>query len=108
MVDCMTITKVSLPLYTFLLKDSSGAVFLRHGEDLWLPLFTSLENAALYAKRASLECTIHTLHTSDMVKRYIQSPPSRSPTANPEFLIAVDPVLPQMEMDFGFGWVSIT
>ena len=58
-------TKVPLPLYTFLLKNSSGAVFLRHGDDLWMPLFTSAEFAELYATRNSLECVLCTLGTSD-------------------------------------------
>jgi hypothetical protein len=85
-------TKVPLPLYTFLLKDSSGPVFLRHGEDLWLPLFTSLEFADLYARRTSLECVLRTLKTADDVKQYITTPPSQSPKPAPPFLIVLDPI----------------
>lgn len=66
--------------------------FLRHGEDLWLPLFTSAENAELYAKRGSLKCVVHALATRDDVKRYITNRPSRATTPAPTFLIVVDPI----------------
>lgn len=96
----MTVTKVPLPVYTLLLKDSSGPVFLRQGNDLWLPIFTSLEYATNFVTCASLDCVIHTLASGDDIKRFIVNPPSRSTKPSPAFLIVVDPVDPKAGTEF--------
>jgi hypothetical protein len=88
----MTTSIFTLPLYTFMLKDGSGAVFLRAGPDLFLPIFTSIENALLYAERDGMECLLVELATRDNVASYIESPPSRAPEKKVAFRLMVDPI----------------
>ncbi len=91
----MTITNVPLPLYTLLMKDASGPIFLRpQGQnDLWVVVFTSLEYATDFAKRAKFDaCVFQELATIEDVKRYITSPPNRSGKSPPPFVIVVDPI----------------
>ncbi len=85
-------TTLPLPVYTFVLKDKSGAVFLRAGKDLFLPLFTSKENASLYQQRTSMDCIIVTIETPEGLRVYIANPPSRGNATVAEFLIVVDPI----------------
>lgn len=92
----MTTTQLPLPLYTFLLKDNSGVVFLRTGDDLLMPFFTSEENAILYKQRGKLACEIIHITQADHVKSYIDNPPSRSPNSEIDFKIVVDPIDPSV------------
>lgn len=45
---------LSLPAYTLLLKDSTGALLLRHGQDMWLPLFTDEDAVRTFVERSGL------------------------------------------------------
>ncbi|QGQ25612.1 hypothetical protein F1728_24295 [Gimesia benthica] len=92
----MTTTQLPLPLYTFLLKDNSGAVFLRAGEDFLMPFFTSEENAILYKQRGQLDCNIIHITETDHVKSYIECPPSRLPVSARDFKIVIDPIGPSV------------
>jgi hypothetical protein len=90
----VTVAKVPLPLHTLLMKDASGPIVLRHGQgDLWVVVFTSLEYATDFAKRAKFDaCVFQTLATIDDVKRYVTSRPNRSGKSPPPFLIVLDPI----------------
>ncbi len=80
-----------VPLYTFTLKDGSGALFLRCGSDLFMPLFTSEENATLFKNRGDLDCITVCFEESRSVLEYLENPPDRAGNA-PAFQVVVDPV----------------
>jgi hypothetical protein len=88
-----TRSEFRLPLFTFMLKDGSGAVFLRAGELLWLPLFTSSENALLHRQRGKLDCILLELSRWEDVLAYVSDPPSRASRV-PCDSIVVDPIDP--------------
>lgn len=67
-------------------------MFLRSGEKLFIPIFTSEENAMLYRDRGSLDCLIACLATAQDVASYIESPPSRAPGLHHDFDIMCDPI----------------
>ena len=59
-------------------KDSTGAIFLKHDEDYWLPLFTSIERVQLFCRKTQLQCTIAELGRWHDVMAYFSNPPSRA------------------------------
>lgn len=75
-----------------MLKDDSGAVFLRAGDKLAMPLFTSEENASLYKQRTSTDCNMIRIEAAAHLEAYITNPPSRSSSTELDFDIMVDPI----------------
>ena len=80
------------PFYTFSLRDNSGAVFLKHGPAMFMPLFSTLENATAYKKNENLNCNIAELAHLQDLRGWISDPPSRAPGTDTDFQIIVDPV----------------
>jgi len=75
-----------------MLKDAPGAVFLRAGQNLAMPLFTSEENASLYKRRTAMDCRIIRIEAAAHLEAYISNPPGRTPSTDDDFAIMVDPI----------------
>ena len=76
--------------FALLTPSKSGAVFLRHGLSLVLPLFTDWNAAGAFLVRAKMtRCWILELATTAAVEEFLRSPPGRPGSA--EFHVAVDP-----------------
>lgn len=70
----------TFPVYAFLLKDGSGAIAVRHGTDIWLPLFTDSDAARTYLERSDIqECLVQELRTPAEFADYLENQPSRVP-----------------------------
>lgn len=80
-----------------MLKDDSGAVFLRAGDKLAMPLFTSEENAMLYKQRTTTDCNVIRIEAVAHLEVYISNPPSRSSSIERDFDIMVDPIDPNID-----------
>ncbi len=79
-------------MFALLLKDRTGTVFLRHGQDLLLPLFTEDTNVLTYATKTNLsEFAVEKLELAADVGEFISSPPNRG-GSNPDFIIVLDPM----------------
>jgi hypothetical protein len=84
-------TATDTAAYVLLQPGKSGAVFLRHGLALVLPLFTAWDAAATFLVRARLtRCWILELTTSAAVIDFLRTPPGR-PGGTGEVLVSVDP-----------------
>lgn len=85
---------LTLPVYSLLLKDGTGVVFLRHGSDLWLPLFTGRECVQTYLERSGIkECQIIELPTAERLRDFLRTPPSRAGHTKVDSVV-VDPIDP--------------
>jgi hypothetical protein len=87
----MTTTKLPMPLYTYVIKGSAAAFFLKHGDQLWMPIFTSDEYAGDFAQRFGLDCGLNTLRTGGEVQRHITRPVGPGVTP-PPFMVVIDPI----------------
>jgi len=85
---------IPIPLFTYILKDGSGCVFLQAGKDVFLPMFTSTEYAGLFRQREGQECLLVELKTKDDIRAFIEKPPSRSNAGTTDFRIMLDPIAP--------------
>ena len=83
--------RIEFPLFALLFEDASGTVFLQGGGYLFLPLFSSVENAVLYAKRDSLACSIVEFETAMDLAGFLRSPPARG-TVPLDFHVMMDPI----------------
>ncbi len=92
--------KFPSPLYAYVFPTVPYAVFLRTGESVFLPLFTSNENAMLYAKRAHLRCAVMELRSIAEVVSFVEMPPAPPHVVSHDFEIAVDPISPGRGRDF--------
>jgi hypothetical protein len=84
---------LKFPVYSLLLKDLSGVILLRHGQEMWLPLFTDIEAAATFVERADDvdDCRIVELETPAKLAAFLRNPPSRA--GSPDFTqVIIDPV----------------
>jgi hypothetical protein len=71
--------ELTFPMYGLLLKDLTGTVFLRHAQDLLLPLFTEDTNVLTYATKSHIgDCAAVELPTPRDVESFVSSPPSRA------------------------------
>lgn len=85
---------LTFPVYALLLKDGTGTIFLRHGTDLWLPLFTDSDAVKTYLERSDIkECIIQELSTPASLGSFLRNPPSRS-GRNSIGKVIIDPIDP--------------
>jgi hypothetical protein len=83
---------LTFPMYSLLLKDGTGTVFLRSGHHTFLPLFTDSDNVLSYGVRTGHpDCIVHELPDAESVNRFVVNPPSRSPTPCEVTHIVIDP-----------------
>jgi hypothetical protein len=88
--------------YVLLQPGKSGAVFLRHGLSLVLPLFTARDAAGAFLVRARMtRCWILELSTAAAVTDFLRSPPGR-PGGPGEVMVSIDPAYLR---DLGAGLV---
>ena len=89
----MTVPYVlTFPMYALLLKDGSGTIFLRHGTDLLLPLFTEDTNVLAYAAKTQLgDCIAAEMASAADVAAFVQNPPSRGGKGQVS-IIVLDPI----------------
>ena len=80
------------PVYAFLLKDGTSAIYHRHGNEICLPLFTDQDAARTYLQRSEInECQMRQLRNPAELKAFIRNPPRGS--GDPEVkTIAMDPI----------------
>lgn len=100
----LSATNFQLPLFGIVNALSGGvaaAIFLRCGNDLFLPLFTSSDNAASYVRRASMTCVICKFPSLREVAAFIGLPPGPAIECD-RYRIAVDPVSPEIREFFAF------
>lgn len=87
---------VPLPLYSGVLIQTGGTLFLRAGPNLYfLPLFTSVEYADDFAKRAGFHCRVAAIRKKGELIDFISNPPMS--TGIPSFHVIIDPVGPVIE-----------
>ncbi len=85
---------LKFPVYGLLLKDASGVIMLKHGSDLWLPLFTDRDSVETYLARSEIkECCVIELATATKLVAFSENPPSRAGKANCDTVI-MDPIDP--------------
>jgi hypothetical protein len=83
---------VTYPVYAILSKDATTTVFLRHGQDLWLPLFTDQASLLTYAGNEGLIDHIAVeLPTPLDVRLFVTNPPSRGGVTTVTTIV-VDPI----------------
>jgi hypothetical protein len=88
---------ITFPVYALLLNDGSGVVALRHGTDIWLPLFTDNDAVQTYLERSEIgECLVRQLSTSAELADFLENPPSRVPGKPPGDCetVVIDPIDP--------------
>jgi hypothetical protein len=83
-----------LPLPLYFLSNQQSAIFVRFGQQLFLPLFTCLDNAVLYRRRSDLACDIDVLSRLDDLLEFVRSPPGEEVLKEQSFQVAVDLVGP--------------
>jgi hypothetical protein len=84
---------MKFPVYGLLFRDLSGVILLRHGEEMWLPLFTDIESATTFVERTDDvgDCRLVELETPAKLAAFLRNPPARART--PDFAhVIVDPV----------------
>jgi hypothetical protein len=85
---------LKLPVYALLLKDGTGTVFLRHGTNVWLPLFSDRDAVQTYLERSEIEeCLVQELRSPADLAVFLRNPPSRSGT-NKIGTVIIDPIDP--------------
>ena len=85
---------VTFPAYTFMLADGSGAMFLRAGDELYVPLFTSWTAVETYLKRSTIDgANVIRLADADALVGYLENPPAGVAKYSAEKVV-VDPVAP--------------
>lgn len=85
---------MKFPVYSLLLKDGSGVIMLRHGSDLWLPVFTDKDSVQTYLERSEInECCVIELATPSKLAEFLEKPPSRAENAGCDTVV-VDPLDP--------------
>jgi hypothetical protein len=85
--------QLTFPMFGLLLKDGTGTILLRRGQDLIIPLFTEDTNVLTYASKGQLgECIACELPAPDDVAAFIRNPPRRTAGALPVNAIILDPV----------------
>jgi hypothetical protein len=83
---------LTFPMYALLLKDGTGTILLRHGTDIWLPLFTDRDAVQTYLERSEIkECLVLELRTTADLRAFLHNPPSRSGT-NAVGWVIIDPI----------------
>ena len=82
--------RFQLPLFVFLFKDSPGAEILSNGKILFIAMFTSLEYAKLYRRRAKMESQIVAIQTVEQLASFVEFPPSQDPSLN--YYVLFDPI----------------
>ena len=66
---------MKFPVYSLLLKDASGVILLRHGQELWLPLFTDKDAAQTYLERSEInECSVIELPKPGDLAAFLRDP----------------------------------
>jgi hypothetical protein len=85
---------LTFPMYTLLFKDGTGTILLRHGSDIWLPLFTDSDAVQTYLERSEIkECIVQELPTPASLGMFLRNPPSRSGRSDVGWVV-IDPVDP--------------
>jgi hypothetical protein len=85
---------LTFPMYTLLLKDGTGTILLRHGQDIWLPLFTDSDAIRTYLERSKIkESVIQELATPASLGAFLRNPPSRSGRKDVVWVV-IDPLDP--------------
>jgi len=70
---------LTFPMYALLLKDGTGTIFFRHGENILLPLFTDKDAVQTFLERSEIqECLVQELQTAANLGAFLRNPPSRS------------------------------
>jgi hypothetical protein len=85
---------MKFPFFSVLLKDGTGVIFIRHGSDLWLPLFTDHDSVHTYLERSGIkECQVIELPSSTRLADFLKNPPSRAGGSKVDTVV-VDPLDP--------------
>src|SRR5438128_10119376 len=90
------VTRLPLPLFAYLVEETESTVFLKFEQYLFLPVFTSVDNALLYACRAGFRCDLMRLAYDQEVSKFICAPPGQEVLEGQPFQIAIDPIAPDV------------
>lgn len=85
---------LTFPVYALLFKDGTGTILLRHGTEIWLPLFTDHDAVQTYLERSQIdECLVREIRTTAELGVFLRNPPCRSGTYKVGWVI-IDPIDP--------------
>jgi hypothetical protein len=85
---------LTFPMYSLLLKDGTGIMYLRHDKEIWLPLFTDQAAVETYLERSDIkESIVQELPSPASLGAFLRNPPSRS-GRNDVTWVVIDPVDP--------------
>jgi len=88
---------LTFPMFALLLKDGTGTIMLRHGPDIWLPLFTDRDSALTYLERSEIrECLVQELPNPADLSAFLRNPPSRAGNNKVEYVV-MDPIGPELK-----------
>jgi hypothetical protein len=81
------------PVRSLLLKDGSSVMLLRHGNSLWLPIFTDADSLATYIERSEIrDYREIALATAKDLAAFLEKPPGRTPKYD---AVIADPISPE-------------
>ena len=71
---------LNLPMFALLFPDRTGTIFVQHGEDILLPLFTDRDAVVTFLDRSDIKnCWVKEMATPAELGAFLRDPPSRSP-----------------------------
>ncbi len=88
---------LKFPVFALLFKDSSGVVKLRHGEDIFLPIFSDDDSVQTYLERSEVkECVVQKINTAAALADFLETPPTRGPNPKDSYCdrVIIDPLDP--------------